>query len=247
VATRVAAGALALTLVHSSRCAESISRRARRRVCSDKSPSASAIPACGVCSGSGTGPCYPASRFQRFNRVPLDRARKRCKATGVMQRTTGTHRQHRTCFATWAQASRSTRAGSRREACAYTRVRERSPTRHNPGVCRGTSRSSFHSSVPILRPYRKPQTALEPTSRRDARSVHSRSASDTGVVGERCPQDRIFGLPGSRGESTVSHTSSSRGVHRLPPIPLGSPIAVVCVLGRRPACSSGRTQVSGFP
>jgi len=174
--------------------------------------------------------------------------RTKMHGESIMQRTTGTDRRHRTCFPRAHKLPvRRAQGTAGRAACTDTRVRERSRIRHNPGVCRGPSRSSFHSSVPILRPYRKPQTALEPTSRRDDRSVHSRSASDTGVVGERCRQGRIFRLPGSRGESTVSHTSSSRGVHRLPPIPLGSPIAVICVLGRRPACSSGRTQVSGFP
>jgi len=79
----VAAGALALTLLHNSRCAESISRRTRRRVCSDKSPSASAIPACGVCSGSVTGPMLPGQPIPAIQPVPARPSAQKCTARAL--------------------------------------------------------------------------------------------------------------------------------------------------------------------
>jgi len=72
-----------LTLPHNSRCAESISRRTRRRVCSDKLPSASAIPACGVCSGSVTGPMLPGQPIPAIQPVPARPSAQKCTARAL--------------------------------------------------------------------------------------------------------------------------------------------------------------------
>ena len=72
-----------MTLPHNSRCAESISRRTRRRVCSDKLPSASAIPACGVCSGSVTGPMLPGQPIPAIQPVPARPSAQKCTARAL--------------------------------------------------------------------------------------------------------------------------------------------------------------------
>lgn len=72
-----------MTLLHNSRCAESISRRTRRRVCSDKSPSASAIPACGVCSDSVTGPMLPGQPIPAIQPVPARPSAQKCTARAL--------------------------------------------------------------------------------------------------------------------------------------------------------------------